>query len=305
MTQAITESAAIDTGARIGSSPRTLDEAIREFFRHASPWIVVVALATAVVARLRVGDWSAWDVLPVALVFVYWPIQEWLIHVFILHFKPVQIGNREIDFRVPRKHRQHHRNPWVISLLFIPLHSFLYSIPLTVLLWFTLMPTPAVFVTMFSRTWNVSVAARTRMAMPIHTPQASARGHCRPIRKREVHFAGPHRRTGPPDVRLHHVERRRDLDDARERFGAVSSRSYRLHLSILPSDSYPHRPGKCPGAVGAGRDSYGPGSRDGAVADRRPGRTVTSLSRPAVWRRTTTGGGGESLCLSPTDSAGR
>ena len=51
--------------------------------------------------------------------------------------------------------------------------------------------------------------------------------------------------------------------------------------------------------------SHGAGSRDGTVADRRPGRATASLSRPTVGRRATAGGGGQSLRLSPTDSVGR
>jgi hypothetical protein len=147
MTQANMELAGAEVGARIGSSPRTLGEAVPEFFRHVSPWVISVALAVAATARVQVGDWSAWDLVPVAAVLAYWPIQEWLIHVFILHFKPIQLGRWQLDFRVPRKHRQHHRQPWDISLLFIPLHSYLYSIPLTILLWILFTPTPALALT--------------------------------------------------------------------------------------------------------------------------------------------------------------
>lgn len=122
-------------------SPRTVAEALPVFLRHGSPRIVLAALATAVVVRLALGGWSAWDLAPVAAIVAYWPIQEWLIHVFILHAKPITLFGRTIDFRVPRKHRAHHRAPWDIEILFIPMHSFLYAIPLLVLLWFGLTPT--------------------------------------------------------------------------------------------------------------------------------------------------------------------
>lgn len=126
-----------------GDSPRTLAEALPVFLRHGSPRIVLAALTVAAGARLWLGGWSAWDLLPVAALVAYWPIQEWLIHVFVLHFRPRTIGGRTIDFRVPRKHRQHHAAPWDIDILFIPMHSFLYSLPLVGLLWLALMPTPA------------------------------------------------------------------------------------------------------------------------------------------------------------------
>jgi Fatty acid hydroxylase len=121
-------------------SPRTLAEALPVFLHHGSPRVVVVALAVALVARLAVGQWSAWDVVPILGLVAYWPIQEWLIHVYILHYRPMTVFGRTVDFRVPRKHRQHHRAPWEIEMLFIPMHSFTYALPLLVGLWFVLTP---------------------------------------------------------------------------------------------------------------------------------------------------------------------
>jgi len=121
-------------------SPRTIGEALPVFLRHGSPRVVVGSLLVAIVARVAVGDWSLWDLVPAAAIFLYWPIQEWLIHVYILHYRPVTLFGRTFDFRVPRKHRQHHRAPWEIDILFIPMHSFTYAVPLLVLLWFVVTP---------------------------------------------------------------------------------------------------------------------------------------------------------------------
>jgi hypothetical protein len=128
-------------------SPRTLAEALPVFLRHGSPRILIAALAVAVPLRLAVGDWSLGDLVAVAALAAYWPIQEWLIHVFILHFQPRQVLGRTVDFRVPRKHREHHRRPWDIDILFIPMHSFLYSLPLLVGLWFLLTPSTPIALT--------------------------------------------------------------------------------------------------------------------------------------------------------------
>jgi hypothetical protein len=125
----------------LATSPSTLAEALPIFLRHGSPRILIVSLVVAVAVRLWLGDWSLWDLAPIAGVFAYWPLQEWLIHVFILHFKPVRIFGFTIDPRVPRSHRAHHRDPWNYEILFIPMHSFLYSLPLTVLIWYSLTPT--------------------------------------------------------------------------------------------------------------------------------------------------------------------
>jgi hypothetical protein len=128
-------------------SPRTIGEALPVFVGHGSPRILLVALAVALAIRLHLGQWSGWDALPIAALAAYWPIQEWLIHVYILHFKPVDLFGRTIDFRVPRTHRAHHRAPWDIDILFIPMHSFMYSIPLLVGLWFALTPSAALAMT--------------------------------------------------------------------------------------------------------------------------------------------------------------
>jgi len=134
-------------GLDAADSPRTLGEALPVFLRHGSPCIVIAALAIALAYRLYLGDWSWWDVTPLIGLAVYWPIQEWLIHVYILHFKPVTLFGRTVDFRVPRSHRVHHRAPWQIDLLFIPMHSFLYSIPIVCVSWWAIMPTPALAMT--------------------------------------------------------------------------------------------------------------------------------------------------------------
>ncbi len=127
--------------------PGTIREAWPIFARHGSPRILMVAVAAAAIGRLWAGGWSAWDLIPVVAIVAYWPIQEWLIHVFILHFKPLAVWGWTIDFRVPRKHREHHRDPWNYDILFIPMHSFIYSLPLLVWLWFAVTPTAALALT--------------------------------------------------------------------------------------------------------------------------------------------------------------
>ncbi len=122
-------------------SPRTVREALPIFVRHASPRLLLVAVPLAVGVRLWLGAWSLWDLVPIAATVAVWPIQEWLIHVYILHFKPVTLFGRRIDFRVPSKHRAHHGDPWNYRILFIPFQSFFYSVPLTVLIWYTVTPT--------------------------------------------------------------------------------------------------------------------------------------------------------------------
>lgn len=127
--------------------PATLREAVPEFLRHASPRFLIAALTLALAARIAAGGWSPWDVAPVLGLLLYWPIQEWLIHVYILHRQPTRWRGRTIDFRVPRKHRAHHADPWRLDLVFIPFHSFVYSLPILVGAWLLLTPTPALALT--------------------------------------------------------------------------------------------------------------------------------------------------------------
>lgn len=121
-------------------SPATIPDAFRYFVRRGSPQILIAASVIAVGSRIALGGWTLWDLVPVAILIAIWPVQEWLIHVYILHFKPFTWRGRTIDFAVPRKHRQHHRDPSDLDILFIPLHTYAYTLPFIALIWFGLAP---------------------------------------------------------------------------------------------------------------------------------------------------------------------
>jgi hypothetical protein len=72
-----------------------------------------------------------------------WPVYEWLIHVFILHYKPVRMGGRTFDFATPRKHRAHHRDPWRLDLVLIPTRVYLWAPAVTFGVAFALAPSTA------------------------------------------------------------------------------------------------------------------------------------------------------------------
>ncbi len=121
-------------------SPGSLREALPIFARHASPRLLTAAVLACGTARVALGGFSLWDLVPVAVIAALWPVQEWLIHVYVLHSKPFRFAGRSFDPRVPRKHRAHHRDPWNYEILFIPVHSFVYSLPILVALCFLLTP---------------------------------------------------------------------------------------------------------------------------------------------------------------------
>lgn len=101
----------------------TLADAAGEFWRHPTPWLLSLALAASLAARIAVGDWRWSDaVLPIVVLAVF-PFVEWMIHVFVLHWRPRRIGGVLIDTALARKHREHHADPRITRLIFIPLQS--------------------------------------------------------------------------------------------------------------------------------------------------------------------------------------
>lgn len=138
---ALVREAVPTSSADAPGSPDTLPNAFRVFLEHASPRFLVPTSLVAIATRLTLGDWSPWDAAVVAGIFLVWPLQEWMIHVFILHFRPLRLAGWTLDFAVPRKHRAHHRNPWNLELLFIPIQGYFTGIPLLLALSLGLLPT--------------------------------------------------------------------------------------------------------------------------------------------------------------------
>ena len=110
----------------------TLSDAGREFWKHPSPWMIGATLVAALTARIIVGDWQITDALVPLVMIALFPFFEWIIHVFILHWRPKHLGRLTIDPLLAREHRAHHVDPRSVPLIFIPTKSLLWVIPLTV-----------------------------------------------------------------------------------------------------------------------------------------------------------------------------
>ena len=111
---------------------RTLAEARRVFLRHASPLVLIVTSAAYVAALVVHGHWT-WSQLPVvAALLAAQPFVEWLIHVYVLHAKPLRIAGRTLDSSQARKHRAHHADPRNLDILFIPLSGHVTGALVTV-----------------------------------------------------------------------------------------------------------------------------------------------------------------------------
>jgi hypothetical protein len=112
----------------------TLGTAFAEFWKHPSPWLISLSGGIAIVARFARGDWRWTDALVPAILLATFPVVEWLIHVFILHWRPRTVAGVTIDSLLARKHREHHADPRDVPLVFIPWPVFLWLLPLLVVI---------------------------------------------------------------------------------------------------------------------------------------------------------------------------
>lgn len=124
-------------------NPDTLLGCAATFFSYGSPRILTALALSAVGMRVYLAQWTLWDLAVVAGILAFWPVLEWLIHVFVLHSKPFRLFGYTVDPIVPRKHREHHHDPWRTDLVFIPIHTYFYTPLILVGIWLLAMPTTA------------------------------------------------------------------------------------------------------------------------------------------------------------------
>ncbi len=120
--------------------PREAGVAIRTFASHDSPRLILLFVLILGGWRLALGHFGWGDLLVAAALVAYFPVNEWLIHVFLLHFRPRVLFGRRIDFYLPKTHRHHHANPWELDWVFIPRHVHLWTVPASALILMALWP---------------------------------------------------------------------------------------------------------------------------------------------------------------------
>lgn len=133
---AASETAARNSALPPNRLPRDASSAIKVFIRHPSTQLIALAFLAAIIARIWLGHFSWIDAAVAIGIWAYFPVNEWLIHVFILHFKPVTMFGRTFDFYLPKTHRRHHAEPWNIDWIFIPRHVHVLTFPLFALIAF-------------------------------------------------------------------------------------------------------------------------------------------------------------------------
>jgi Fatty acid hydroxylase superfamily len=110
----------------------TLRDARREFWKHPSPWMIGAVLGAALTARVGFGDWQITDAFVPLVLLAVFPFFEWVVHVFVLHWRPKRLGRLTIDPLLAREHRRHHVDPRDIPVIFIPWKALMWVIALVV-----------------------------------------------------------------------------------------------------------------------------------------------------------------------------
>jgi hypothetical protein len=141
MLRAMSPIAALEAPARDADEPsRTLARAALVFFRFPSPRFLAVHVLVLLGLRVAVGGFGIGDLLVLAAVAIYWPVQEWFLHVHALHFEPRRIFGWLVDPLAARMHRAHHREPWQLDYVFLPVKILFVLAPLSAVAWFLAMP---------------------------------------------------------------------------------------------------------------------------------------------------------------------
>ena len=101
----------------------TLQQEFRTFRASANARIEAGAVVVLLAARLFVGPLTSGDAVIAAALISVQPFFEWTFHLYVLHYRPVRIFGRLVDFELARKHREHHADPSDVALVFVPLRS--------------------------------------------------------------------------------------------------------------------------------------------------------------------------------------
>lgn len=110
----------------------TLPEEFRTFRASTNAKIEAAAVVVLLAWRILAGPWTSGDAVIGAALLAVQPFFEWTFHLWVLHYRPVRILGRIVDFELARKHREHHADPSDVDLVFVPLRSLLALMALAV-----------------------------------------------------------------------------------------------------------------------------------------------------------------------------
>lgn len=120
--------------------PRDRSTALKVFWSHPSSLLIATFVLVLGLWRIALGGFGWVDAAIAGGIVAWFPFNEWLIHVFMLHYRPRRIFGRTIDFHLPVTHRRHHADPWNLRWVFIPRHVHFLVLPTMAVLLAALWP---------------------------------------------------------------------------------------------------------------------------------------------------------------------
>jgi hypothetical protein len=128
--------AAAASVSRRDPSMLTLGDCWRSFASRPSPPLLAAAIIGAVALRIVLGHYDWRDAVVAAGLIAATPPVEWLIHVFLLHARPLQVGDRSYELLAAREHRAHHEAPAVLDGVLLPAYAVLvFAALIAVTIW--------------------------------------------------------------------------------------------------------------------------------------------------------------------------
>lgn len=137
----------------------TLTQALAIWVRELQPKFLLLHLLAWVGYRVYLlghGDWGVWDLAPVVLLLAVHPLAEWIIHVFILHHRPRKLLGLRWDYHAARMHRLHHRDPWDLRFVLMPLPIMVLGLGLGAAVFWLITPSPGVWATTMIMTAGIA-----------------------------------------------------------------------------------------------------------------------------------------------------
>jgi len=134
----------------------SLAQVILVFLQYRSPQLLLTIASLCIGLRIWLGHFSYWDLAVIAPALLLQPFVEWLIHVFVLHFRPRSLFGLRLDLHAARKHRAHHRSPWQLDYVFIPIRTGFIGLAILAAMFYLAMPSLELFLTGLS--WGVLMA---------------------------------------------------------------------------------------------------------------------------------------------------
>ena len=109
----------------------TLGGALRYFYTHPSPWVLLVICLSFWGVRLGTGLPFENIELFIGLgVIAYWPFQEWWMHRWLLHLGPITVLGKTVEPDFTKAHRLHHEKPDDMKWVFLPVSHIFGSLVL-------------------------------------------------------------------------------------------------------------------------------------------------------------------------------